>query len=145
MRAREGESSLELQSGSVIPEMQYGDTYKYLGIAQLFGTNLAATKTGIRKEYLTRMRKVWGGATNRLTKARNHNAWCVGLFQYFFSVVRWARSELTAGPEKSWSRMVVTTWAQHWRGCTSPRKRPPEPPNNVREGSSLSEGVPGGK
>ena len=27
----------------------------------------------------------------------------------------------------------------------SPRKRPPEPPNNAREGSSLGEGVPGGK
>ena len=69
-----GGSSLELQTGSVIPGMQYGETYKYLGIAQLFGTNLAATKTGIRKEYLARMRKVWGSATNSLTKAKNHNA-----------------------------------------------------------------------
>ena len=89
-----GGSSMELQTGTTIPEMQYGDTYKYLGVAQLFGTNLAATKTKIRKEYIARMRKVWGGATNSLTKARNHNSWCVALFRYFFGVVRWSRSEL---------------------------------------------------
>ena len=84
-----GGSSLELQTGSTIPEMQYGDTYR-CGT----GSNLPATKTGIRKEYIARMRKVWGGATNSLTKANNHNSWCVALFRYFFGVVRWSRSEL---------------------------------------------------
>lgn len=32
--------------------------YDYIGVAQFFGANLAVTKTRIRKEYLTRIRKV---------------------------------------------------------------------------------------
>ena len=86
--------ALRLQSGATIPNVQYGETYKYLGIAQLFGVNLAKTKEAIRKEYLGRIRKVWSGHTNSKTRVANHNQWCAGVFRYLFAAVHWTRSEL---------------------------------------------------
>ena len=55
--------ALRLQSGATIPNVQYGETYRYLGIAQLFGVNLDKTKETIRREYLGRIRRVWSGHT----------------------------------------------------------------------------------
>lgn len=45
-----GGSSMELHSENTIPSVQYGDTYKYLGISQLFGANLRITKARIYEE-----------------------------------------------------------------------------------------------
>ena len=111
--------SLKLQSGNTIPSVQYGETYRYLGIAQLFGVNLRQTKEKIRKEYLGRICKVWGGNTNSRTRARNHNTWCVGLFRYFFGAVLWTRLELIQLDRKT--RNVMAQNKCHHRGAAVER------------------------
>ena len=57
-----------LPTGGTINEVQYGETYKCLGVAQFFGTNLAKTKNRISTEYLKRVRQTWGSELNAKNK-----------------------------------------------------------------------------
>ena len=110
-----GGQSLRLQSGNTLPSVQYGDTYKYLGIAQLFGVDLHQTKEKIRKEYLGRIRRVW----QHQQPNRNHNSWCVGLFRYFFGPVRWTKSKLI---QLDWrTRNILVQNKCHHRGAAVER------------------------
>ena len=52
--------SLILATGAAIEDVEYGSTYRYLGVHQLFGAKLAKMKQRIVMEYVGRLRKTWG-------------------------------------------------------------------------------------
>ena len=55
---------MTLTTGGTMAEVIYGETYKYLGVAQLLGAKPTKTKNWIRREYLVRLRKTWGSNLN---------------------------------------------------------------------------------
>ena len=83
-----------LPTGGTIKEVQYGETYKCLGVAQLFGTNLAKTKNRIRTEYLKRVRQTWGSELNAKNKINANNTWAAAVLRYFFAIIGWSKSDM---------------------------------------------------
>lgn len=72
----------ELPTGNTIEEVQYGQTYKYLGVEQLMGADLVRVRQSITKEYLRRVRKTWKSKLSRNNKVKLHNTWCTAVLRY---------------------------------------------------------------
>ena len=86
--------NLPLATGGTISEVEYGETYKYLGVSQLFEANLGRTKQRIKSELYKRLRKTWQSDLNARNKTRANNSWAVAVLRYFFGMMKWSKREL---------------------------------------------------
>ena len=80
-------------SRSVIREMGHGDSYKYLGVQQVFGPCSGETKTAMDPEYLRRVQIVWSSSLSAAFRA--HNTWVAAVLRYYVAPVEWGVRELS--------------------------------------------------
>ena len=69
-------------SRSEIQEIGRGDTYKYLGVQQVFGPCSREIKTAVVAEYLRRVQIVWSSSLSAAEKVRVHNTWAAAVLRY---------------------------------------------------------------
>lgn len=67
-----------LPTGGTMEEVQYGQSYKYLGVKQLMGAELGKVR---ETEYLRRVRKTWKSRLSAKNKAKVHNTWCTAVLR----------------------------------------------------------------
>jgi hypothetical protein len=92
---------IPLATGDSIDEVAYGDTYKYLGMDQLFGVNLTKSKNRVRAEFYKRMRKTWKSELNSRNMVKANNSWAAAVLRYFFGVMKWNKRELVEMDRKA--------------------------------------------
>lgn len=87
--------NLDLTMGETVVEVQKGDKYRYLGISQLFGVDLAKMMEGAKKEHISKTCTTWSSnISGRKNKAQASNMWGVAVLRYSFGTPRWMRTEL---------------------------------------------------
>lgn len=89
-RARMGEG-MRMADGGVVKHLDKEDTYRYLGVTQLFRVKLQQTRNTVAKEYLRRLRAVWSSDLSSAAKARATNVWAVAVLRYFLGLIHWSR------------------------------------------------------
>ena len=100
-----GDSTLEEGEGTTGPDnpnpepdsmrcLSPQDTYRYLGIDQLFETDDKLVKDRVICEYRKRLHKIWKSQRNSKNKVDATNALAVSLLKYCFVTVKWTRKEL---------------------------------------------------
>ena len=72
-----------------------GDTYKYLGVQQVFGPCSRETKTRVVAEYLRRVQLVWSSGLSATEKVRAHSTWAAAVLRYYVAPVEWGARELS--------------------------------------------------
>ena len=70
------------------------DTYRYLGVEQLFTANDKKVKDSVIAEYRKRLHKIWGSQLNSRHKVDAINTLALSLLRYRFVTVKWTRREL---------------------------------------------------
>jgi hypothetical protein len=75
---------IPLAKGDSIEEVEYGGTYKYMGMDQLFGVNLTKSKNRVRAELFKQMRKTWQSELNSRSMVRANNTWAAAVLRVFF-------------------------------------------------------------
>ena len=88
------DGEIKMESGKEISELEEGEVYRYLGVAQMFGANPTKTKKGIEKEYITRTREVWRSAMGVRKKVEAQNVWEAGVMRYSLGTLDWTNSDV---------------------------------------------------
>ena len=70
------------------------DTYRYLGVEQLFVTNDKKVKDNVIAEYRKRLHKIWRSQLNSRHKVDATNTLAMSLLRYWFVTVKWTKREL---------------------------------------------------
>ena len=78
-----GHGDLRLTSDETLPELNPGETYRYLGLDQLVEAQKSRTWKRLSEQYLTRVEQVWSSGINSGDKTRTHNMWAVDLLRYY--------------------------------------------------------------
>ncbi len=85
---------IPLDKEKEIRELEEGEVYKYLGVAQRFGPNPRKTRQGVEKEYIARTREVWGAKLDMRGKVEAQNMWGAGVMRYSLGTIDWPRSAM---------------------------------------------------
>ena len=88
------DGGLKMETGKEIKELEEGEVYCYLGVAQRFGADMAKTKRQVEKEYITRTREVLRSEIGVRKKVEAQNVWGVGVLRYSLGTSDWARSNM---------------------------------------------------
>ena len=78
-----------------IQEIKEGDNYKYLGIDESVRIDGPLNKDRIRKEYKSRVRKIWKSELNGYNKVIAHNAFAVALVIPTIGILKWTKKEIS--------------------------------------------------
>ena len=79
------EGDLPLTQGREIPELEEGQSYKYLGVAQRTAQVVQSNQERVVQEYMRRVRKVWDAKLNAHSRMQTHNSWAVSVLRCSFS------------------------------------------------------------
>ena len=82
-------------NGLNIQEIKEGDNYKYLGIDESVRIDGPLNKDRIRKEYKSRVRKIWKSELNGYNKVIAHNAFAVALVIPTIGILKWTKKEIS--------------------------------------------------
>ena len=82
-------------NGLNIQELKEGDNYKYLGIDESVRIDGPLNKDRIRKEYKSRVRKIWKSELNGYNKVIAHNAFAVALVIPTIGILKWTKKEIS--------------------------------------------------
>ena len=82
-------------NGLNIQEIKEGDNYKYLGIDESVRIDGPLNKDRIRKEYKSRVRKIWKSELNGYNKVIAHNAFVVALVIPTIGILKWTKKEIS--------------------------------------------------
>ena len=97
---------MELSSGGVIPVLESGKGYKYLGILEADDIMHTEMKDKIKKEYYRRVRQLTSSKLNGGNTARAMNCQTVSLMRYSAGILKWTKYELKAMDRKA--RKIMT-------------------------------------
>ena len=78
-----------------LQEIKEGDNYKYLGIDESVRIDGPLNKDRIRKEYKSRVRKIWKSELNGYNKMIAHNAFAVALVTPSIGILKWTKKEIS--------------------------------------------------
>ena len=79
---------------SEINELDYGQTYRYLGFPEAGGIDHACSKSIITAELHRRLKLVWGSLLCGQFKVKVTNSFCIPLLSYGFGIVDWTKAEM---------------------------------------------------
>ena len=82
-------------NGLNIQEIKEGDNYRYLGIDESVRIDGPLNKDRIRKEYKSRVRKIWKSELNGYNKLIAHNAFAVALVIPTIGILKWTKKEIS--------------------------------------------------
>ncbi len=88
------EGGIKMESGKEMEELEEGEVYCYLGVAQRFGADPTKTKRRVEREYITRTREVWRSEIGVRKKVEAQNVWGVGVMRYSLGTSDWTRSDM---------------------------------------------------
>ena len=100
---------MELSSGEVIPELESGKGYKYLGILEAGDIMHTEMKNKIKKEYYRRVRQQASSKLNGGNTIRAINSRAVSLVRYSAGTLKWTKDELKAMDRKTRKIMTMNT------------------------------------
>ena len=105
-------SSINLDIGTVIRDLDPEGTYKYLGVNEGDGINHASMKEKIRKEYYRRIRLVLKTELNSKNRIETINTLAVLVVQYNFNIINWNLADLNRLDAKT--RKLLTSNKMHY-------------------------------
>ena len=85
---------MELPNHDRIRTLEENETYKYLGILEADTIKQVQMKDTIRKEYLSRTRKLFERKLSSRNLIKGINTWAVPLVRYSVPFLKWTREEL---------------------------------------------------
>ena len=85
---------MELLPGEVIPELESGKGYKYLGILEANGIMHTEMKDKTQKEYCRRVRQLISSKVNNGNTFGAINSRAVSLVRYSVGILKWTKDEL---------------------------------------------------
>ena len=100
-----------LPEDRTIAAVSGGETYRYLGIEQVFKSDHEGTRRKLTKAYVKRLRRIWSSDLNAKHKASATVGWAVSMFRYFFNHVLWTKGALVALDRKT--RSVIRQYKGH--------------------------------
>ena len=80
--------------GEIILALAEGKSYKYLGINQVMRAHPEALIPSLVDTYVNRLKTIWEAPLNARNKVHATNIWAVSLFRYYFSTLKWNRTQL---------------------------------------------------
>jgi len=80
--------------GDEIEELDYGETYRYLGFPETGGIDHDVSKSIITSEFHRRVKLIWGSLLSGQYKVQATNSFCVPLLSYGFGIVEWTKAEI---------------------------------------------------
>lgn len=94
--------------GVSLRALSEGETYRYLGMSQNIGIDVADVKQAACDVFCGRLAKLCNTFLSGVNKARAFNGWVMPVLLYTFGVVKWTQTELDA-----LDRRVRATLTQH--------------------------------
>ena len=85
---------IPLKAGKEMYELEEEGFYRYLGVAQRFGADLGKTRQGVEKEYVTRIREIWGSRIDERGKIKAQNMWGTEVLRHSLGTVDWTQSNV---------------------------------------------------
>ena len=82
-------------NGLNIQKIKEGDNYKYLGIDESVRIDGPLNKDRIRKEYKSRVRKIWKSELNGYKKVIAHNVFAIALVIPTIGILKWTKKEIS--------------------------------------------------
>ena len=77
-----------------IGELDYGETYRYLGFPEAGGIDHGNNKTVSTDEFHRYLKLIWGSLFYGQYKVQATNSFCIPLLSYGFGIVEWTRAEI---------------------------------------------------
>ena len=108
-----------LDEDRVITSVTEGQTYRYLGIEQVFDPDHKTIREKLERAYVKRLRRIWSSDLNSKHKVRATNGWAVPVFRYFFNHVKWGKKYLLSLDRKT--RSVIRQHGGHYYGASLER------------------------
>ena len=93
-RSDEYGEDAQLVDGGIIRQLDAGETYNYLGMAQSSIQEVKTVKESLRREYKRRIRQIWSSELSGYNKIFATNMLAAPVLMYFFGVIKWTREEL---------------------------------------------------
>ena len=97
---------MELSSREVIPELESGKGYKYLGILEANNIMHLEMKDKIQNEYHRRVRQLTSSKSNGGNTMKTVNSWAVSFIRYSAEILNWTKDELKVTDRKT--RKIMT-------------------------------------
>lgn len=88
------EDGNNLLSTGNIPELQVGQTYKYLGIDQAFGAETNKVKLRVKQAFLARTDLIWRSELNAKNKVQAYRTLCVSMLRYSLVFGLWTADDM---------------------------------------------------
>ena len=95
------------------------DSYKYLGVDQLFGERGRQTAKRVSAEYLHRVHMRWRAGLNSRKTVRMHNSYAMGVLRYLCSMTGLTARERTALARKT-RKIMIKAKAHHLNASVDP-------------------------
>ena len=70
------------------------ESYRYLVINQSLKDHDIMVKQKLIEKYLARLNAIWSTSLSGKTKVKLTNSWAISVFRYYFSCLKWTRTEL---------------------------------------------------
>lgn len=112
----QGDEDLVLPEDRKVSCLDSEESYKYLGIMQLFEPKLRKVKKQLTEEYLRQLNVIWSTELSTRHKVNATNTWAVALFRYSFPSVRWYRRALMI-LDKDTRSVLRSFQSQHWNAA----------------------------
>ena len=87
-------SDIQVDTNTIIQELEQEGTYKYLGINEGDGIQHATIKEKIRKEYYRRVRLITRSELNAINKIQAINTLAILVVTYSFNIINWQMHEI---------------------------------------------------
>ena len=87
------------------------ETYKYLGMSEALGINVADMKQSLKERFFGRLKKVFNSLLAGGNKVRAFNGWVMPVLMYSFGILKWTQTELDALDRKV--RTLLTAYRMH--------------------------------
>ncbi|PZC70922.1 hypothetical protein B5X24_HaOG214608 [Helicoverpa armigera] len=102
---------VQLSDSINLRSLSANDTYKYLGMAEGLGINVAVMKQSLRERFFGRLNKVLKSSLSGGNKVRAFNGWVMPVLMYSFGILKWTQTELDALDRKV--RTLLTAERMH--------------------------------
>ena len=108
-----------MQTGEDLRELHLGESYRYLGVSQVFETKARETKERIKQEYYTRVSKTWRSELNARGKVAMSNSWAISVLRYYQGIVKWSGRDLISMDRET--RKIICQNKSHNRSASLER------------------------
>ena len=100
-KTRKKDCVILMPEDRTIAAVSRGETYRYLGIEQVFKSDHEGIRRKLIKAYVKRLRRIWSSDLYAKHKVNATVGWAVSMFRYFFNNFLWTKGDLVALDRKT--------------------------------------------